>query len=161
MVNGLYPYSRHPFQSIAISSLWISLKFRTGSLTPILHLYYILIYLLFFLSPAMCCLYLFVGKLVGRLHWELAHLMNTIPGTYCGFSLKSARNIALLDRALITHSTVSLTHQGKFIDILSGCPQGSEISLSLVLFTSMPSRALTCCQRWPKIQQALLTWGTY
>lgn len=49
------------------------------------------------------------------------------PGTYCGFSVKSVRNITLLDRTLITHSTVSLTHQDKFIDILSGCPQGSEI----------------------------------
>lgn len=153
------PYSRYPFQSIAIGSLWISLKpwFTFTHFTFALYSY-----LPSFIPIINHVLLVFIaGKLDWRFHWESAHLMSMIPGTYCGFSVKSVRNIALLGRTLITHSTVSLTHQGKFIDILSGCPQGSEISLSLILFTSMPSRALTCCQRCPKIQHTLLTWGTY
>lgn len=57
-INGLSPYSRYPFQSIAISSLWILLKSSYGSVISTLHLYGILIYLLLFISSAMCCLYL-------------------------------------------------------------------------------------------------------
>lgn len=54
-INGLSPYSRYPFQSIAISSLWILLQPSPSSVISALHC--ILIYPLLFVSSAMCCLY--------------------------------------------------------------------------------------------------------
>lgn len=81
MISGLCPYSSYPFQSIAIHSLWTPLKFSPASLIPILHLYDILIYLLLFLSSAMCCLYLlrvswledFVENQLISWTWYLVH----------------------------------------------------------------------------------------